>query len=144
MVFFPDGHPLAQALTERDYTDPTAVQTAVLEPGAKDRDLLVSAQTGSGKTVAYGLALASTLLGDAPVLEPAAEPLALIVAPTRELALQVHGELTWLVSAVAGGRVVSVRRRRWIRGPSNGCWRVGRTSWSALQAVCAIIWSGAA
>lgn len=106
MVFFPDGHPLAQALTERDYTDPTAVQTAVLEPGAKDRDLLVSAQTGSGKTVAYGLALASTLLGDAPVLEPAAEPLALIVAPTRELALQVHGELTWLYRH-AGGRVVS-------------------------------------
>ncbi len=106
MEFFPAGHPLTRALTERDYTDPTAVQTAVLEPGAKGRDLLVSAQTGSGKTVAYGLAIADTLLGDAFVLEPAAEPLALIVAPTRELALQVHRELSWLYQH-AGGRVVS-------------------------------------
>jgi len=106
MVFFPAGHPLTQALTERNYTDPTAVQTAVLESAAMDRDLLVSAQTGSGKTVAYGLAIANTLLGDALVLEPAAEPVALIVAPTRELALQVHRELTWLYQH-AGGRVVS-------------------------------------
>lgn len=107
MSFFPVGHPLAQALTERNYTDLTAVQAAVLEPGAKNRDLLVSAQTGSGKTVAYGLAIASTLLGDdSVVLEPAAEPLALIVAPTRELALQVHRELTWLYQH-AGGQVVS-------------------------------------
>ncbi len=106
MVFFPAGHPLAQALIERDYTDPTAVQTAVLEDSAKNRDLLVSAQTGSGKTVAYGLAIADTLLGDAMRLEPAGEPLALIVAPTRELALQVHRELSWLYQH-AGGRVVS-------------------------------------
>ncbi len=106
MDFFPAGHPLTQALTERDFTDPTAVQTAVLEPDATDRDLLVSAQTGSGKTVAYGLAMASTLLGDAVMLEPASDPLALIVAPTRELALQVHRELTWLYQH-AGGRVVS-------------------------------------
>jgi len=106
MVLFPTDHPLFQALTERDYTDPTAVQAAVLEPAAMNRDLLVSAQTGSGKTVAYGLAIASTLLGDGRMLEPAAEPLALIVAPTRELALQVHRELSWLYARV-GGQVVS-------------------------------------
>lgn len=106
MDLFPAGHPLSQALTERDYTDLTPVQSAVLEAAAVDRDLLVSAQTGSGKTVAYGLAMAKTLLGDAFTLEPAAEPLALIVAPTRELALQVHRELTWLY-AHAGGRVVA-------------------------------------
>ncbi|MBK1662941.1 DEAD/DEAH box helicase [Rhodospirillum rubrum] len=106
MDFFPAGHPLTQALIERNYTEPTAVQTAVLEPGAQGRDLLVSAQTGSGKTVAYGLAIASTLLGDEAVLEPATEPLALIVAPTRELALQVHRELAWLYGH-AGAKVVS-------------------------------------
>ncbi|OAN49304.1 DEAD/DEAH box helicase [Paramagnetospirillum marisnigri] len=106
MDLFPAGHPLQRALTERDYTEPTPVQAAVLEPGTKGRDLLVSAQTGSGKTVAYGMAMAETLLGDAPVLELAAEPLALIVAPTRELALQVHRELSWLYQH-AGGRVVS-------------------------------------
>ncbi len=104
-LFSPD-HPLMRALTERAYTDLTSVQSAVLDPRARDRDLLVSAQTGSGKTVAYGLAIAATLLGDAPELEPAGEPLALVVAPTRELALQVHSELSWLYRH-AGGQVVS-------------------------------------
>ena len=41
------------------------MQTAVLADDAAGRDLLVSAQTGSGKTVAYGLAIAKNLLGDA-------------------------------------------------------------------------------
>jgi ATP-dependent RNA helicase DeaD len=104
-LFSPD-HPLSRALTERGYSDLTSVQSAVLDPQAAARDLLVSAQTGSGKTVAYGLAMAATLLGEAPALEPAAEPLALVVAPTRELALQVHAELSWLYR-YAGGQVVS-------------------------------------
>jgi len=82
------------------------VQTAVLADTAVDRDLLVSAQTGSGKTVAYGLAIAKNLLGDAERFEPAAAPLALIVAPTRELALQVQRELAWLYQH-ANARVVS-------------------------------------
>lgn len=97
---------LAQALAERGYSDLTAVQTAVLDPRAGQRDLLVSAQTGSGKTVAYGLAMAGTLLDQSTMLEPAGDPLALVVAPTRELALQVHAELSWLY-AKAGGQVVS-------------------------------------
>ncbi|HEY2133195.1 MAG TPA: DEAD/DEAH box helicase [Acetobacteraceae bacterium] len=104
---FPTTHPaLARALAERGYAEPTPVQAAVLEAGAADRDMLVSAQTGSGKTVAYGLAFAGTLLGPAERLPPPAEPLALIVAPTRELAIQVHGELSWLYQH-AGARVVS-------------------------------------
>jgi ATP-dependent RNA helicase DeaD len=93
-------------LAERNYDQPTPVQTAVLADAAADRDLLVSAQTGSGKTVAYGLAIAKNLLGDADRFEQAAAPLALIVAPTRELALQVHRELAWLYQH-AEGRVVS-------------------------------------
>ena len=117
MPFPVTSAPLARALLERDYLEPTPVQLAVLEAAATDRDLLVSAQTGSGKTVAYGLALASTLLGDAETLGQAAEPLALIVAPTRELAQQVHRELSWLY-AKAGARVVAcvggmdIRRER--------------------------------
>jgi ATP-dependent RNA helicase DeaD len=87
---------LARALTERNYEDPTPVQLAVLEPKAEGRDLVVSAQTGSGKTVAYGLAIAKTLLGDADHFNVEASPVALIVAPTRELALQVERELKWL------------------------------------------------
>ncbi len=97
---------LARALTERGYTELTPVQEAVLAPGAEDRDLLVSAQTGSGKTVAYGLAFASTLLGDEEKFGRAGTPKALIVAPTRELAMQVHRELTWLY-AQTGARILS-------------------------------------
>ncbi|OJU09617.1 MAG: hypothetical protein BGN86_13025 [Caulobacterales bacterium 68-7] len=81
------------------------MQSAVLEadPAA---DLLVSAQTGSGKTVAYGLGFAATLLGDSETFERAAAPLALVVAPTRELALQVFAELKWLY-AETGARLAS-------------------------------------
>lgn len=82
------------------------MQLAVLEPNAAGRDLLVSAQTGSGKTVAFGLAVAPTLLGGAERLPQAAEPLALIVAPTRELAMQVQRELDWLY-ADTGARIVT-------------------------------------
>ncbi|MFG1330119.1 DEAD/DEAH box helicase [Xanthobacter autotrophicus] len=97
---------LARALAERDYNDPTPVQLAVLAPEASGRDLLVSAQTGSGKTVAYGLAMADTLLGTEERFGPATAPQALVVAPTRELALQVQREFEWLYAAT-GARIVS-------------------------------------
>jgi len=105
LLTFPQNHPLAQALAARDYNSPTSVQAAVLE-AETDRDLLVSAQTGSGKTVAYGLAIAHDLLAGGSLPHPAGEPLALIVAPTRELALQVQRELMWLYEPV-GGQVVA-------------------------------------
>ena len=98
--------PLARALAERNYDSPTPVQLAVLTDETSSRDLLVSAQTGSGKTLAYGLAMAKGLLGEAERFDQAGAPLALIVAPTRELALQVQRELAWLYGH-AGGRVVS-------------------------------------
>jgi len=104
---FPTTHPaLSRALAERDYTTPTPVQRAVIEPEAEGRDLLVSAQTGSGKTIAFGLAIAETLLEGAAAFGPAGDPLALIIAPTRELALQVQRELSWLYH-YAGARIVS-------------------------------------
>jgi ATP-dependent RNA helicase DeaD len=98
--------PFARALAERGYTDLTAVQSAVIDPETQGRDLLVSAQTGSGKTVAYGLAIADTLLAGADQFDLADAPLALIIAPTRELALQVHDELAWLYRP-AGAVVVA-------------------------------------
>ncbi len=97
---------LDRALTERGYTELTPVQEAVLVPGAEARDLLVSAQTGSGKTVAYGLAFAPTLLGAEESFDRAGSPRALVIAPTRELAMQVHRELTWLY-AQTGARILS-------------------------------------
>jgi ATP-dependent RNA helicase DeaD len=106
VTFLPSSPPLARALAERNYDQPTPVQTAVLADAADGRDLLVSAQTGSGKTVAYGLAIAKNLLDGAERFERAGAPLALIVAPTRELALQVQRELAWLYQ-YADARVVS-------------------------------------
>ena len=104
---FPTTHPaLARALSARGYDAPTAVQMAVLADSAAGRDQLVSAQTGSGKTVAFGLALGATLLGEAERMAETTAPLALIVAPTRELAMQVCRELTWLYDAT-GARVIT-------------------------------------
>jgi ATP-dependent RNA helicase DeaD len=103
---FPNTHPaLAAALAAQGYEEPTPVQAAILETPA-GADLLVSAQTGSGKTVAFGLAMAAELLGDAPAFGEAGAPLALVIAPTRELALQVSRELGWLY-AEARTRVVT-------------------------------------
>lgn len=107
IMTFPSTHPaLARALAARDYSVATAVQIAVLDDHAAGRDLLVSAQTGSGKTVAFGLAMATTLLGEDERFARAGEPMALIIAPTRELAMQVQRELSWLY-AETGARVIA-------------------------------------
>ncbi|MCC6006331.1 MAG: DEAD/DEAH box helicase [Rhodobacteraceae bacterium] len=98
--------PLAAALRERGYDTLTAVQLAVLNPDARGRDLLVSAQTGSGKTVAFGIAAAPDLLGEDGLLPAATLPMALAIAPTRELALQVAAELAWLYAAT-GARIAT-------------------------------------
>lgn len=97
---------LQEALAARDYDAPTPVQSAVLEPDALGRDLVVSAQTGSGKTVAFGLAIAGELLDESGALRIAPSPLALVIAPTRELALQVSRELAWLYGK-AGARIAT-------------------------------------
>lgn len=89
---------LSEALEARGYTALTPVQAHVIEDNAIGRDLVVSAQTGSGKTVAFGLAMAGELLGEAGEdgvqrLPAPHKPLVLCIAPTRELALQVSREL---------------------------------------------------
>jgi len=96
---------IERALFAQSYLEPTPVQAAVLEAAADERDLLVSAQTGSGKTVAFGLAMAAQVLGDAERFGAAGVPLALVIAPTRELAIQVSRELGWLY-AEAGARII--------------------------------------
>jgi ATP-dependent RNA helicase DeaD len=122
---FPNLPPiLTEALTARGYEDPTPVQDAVLQPQAHRRDLVVSAQTGSGKTVAFGLAMAPELLGDEGTISDANGPHALVIAPTRELALQVSRELIWLygkagirVATCVGGMDPSKERRALRDGP---------------------------
>ncbi len=124
MTDFTQVHPaLADAIAARGYKSLTQVQTAVTEAGLEDHDLLVSAQTGSGKTVAFGLALAPTLLGKDLVLPPADNPLTVAIAPTRELALQVKKELEWLyrqagakLATCVGGMDMRDERRALSRG----------------------------
>lgn len=114
---------LREALQKREYTELTPVQEAVLAPELTDADLLVSAQTGSGKTVAFGLSLAPTLLAGAERFPRADAPLALVVAPTRELALQVKRELEWLyqetgaaIASCVGGMDMRTERTNLNRG----------------------------
>lgn len=97
---------LAEALATRGYETLTPVQSAVVEPEAHGRDLVVSAQTGSGKTVAFGLAFADQVLDEDGRVRRASGPLALVIAPTRELALQVARELDWLYKS-AGARIAT-------------------------------------
>ncbi|SDJ36166.1 DEAD/DEAH box helicase [Aliiruegeria lutimaris] len=114
---------LADALQERGYTNLTPVQEAVTQPELEGADLLVSAQTGSGKTLGFGLAIAPTLLRSDEVFGSAGAPLALVIAPTRELALQVKRELAWLyakagalVASCVGGMDMRDERRTLARG----------------------------
>ncbi len=115
--------PLAEALAAKGYDRLTPVQEAVTRDGLEGVDLLVSAQTGSGKTVGFGLAIAPGLLAGEGRLGPAESPLALIIAPTRELALQVKRELGWLfgpagasLASCVGGMDMRDERRALERG----------------------------
>ena len=95
----------------------------MLEEGNRDADLLVSAQTGSGKTVAFGIALAPLLLEDGARMDPDARPQALVIAPTRELAMQVRRELEWLygdTGATFGSCIGGMDYRREIRALERG------------------------
>jgi ATP-dependent RNA helicase DeaD len=106
MNFPPLPTTLEAALAERGYASATPVQAEVMQAEAEGRDLVVSAQTGSGKTIAFGLAIAQQLLGENGMVPASAAPLALVIAPTRELALQVSRELAWLY-AKAGARIAT-------------------------------------
>jgi ATP-dependent RNA helicase DeaD len=102
------------------------VQEAVLDPALAGRDLRISSQTGSGKTIAIGFTVRDVVSGDASSSDKgAARPHALVVAPTRELAKQVEVELSWLyapmrvkVASVTGGGNYRDERRALGSGPA--------------------------
>jgi ATP-dependent RNA helicase DeaD len=96
------GPALTAALETKGYDTLTAVQQAVLDPALAGRDLRITSQTGSGKTLAIGFVLRPLLEG----LSSQHLPRALIVCPTRELALQSQAELQWLFAGL-GVRVVA-------------------------------------
>lgn len=81
---------LLKALSTLSFVEPTAVQAAAIPPALDGRDLRVTAKTGSGKTAAFVLPLLQRLLGET---RPQAAARALIMLPTRELALQTLKEV---------------------------------------------------
>jgi ATP-dependent RNA helicase DeaD len=104
------GPALASALATKGYDTLTPVQEAVLDEALEGRDLRITSQTGSGKTIAIGFAVRDLLDDLTAQYGGVARPRVLILAPTRELAKQVADELTWLyaplrvrVAAVTGG-----------------------------------------
>ena len=115
---------LGSALRDAGFERFTAIQHAVLQPELAGRDLRISSQTGSGKTVALGLLLAPTVaeacttkLARKGSASRVAAPVTLLIAPTRELAGQLGRELGWLyaplrarVLVVTGGTSVMQER----------------------------------
>ena len=87
-----------QTVTELGFTEPSDIQKAAIPDVLARKDLLGIAQTGTGKTAAFGLPLLQNLIKDATVdtsimRATPRHPRALILAPTRELAIQIHEEL---------------------------------------------------
>ncbi len=104
------GPALASALAAKGYDTLTPVQEAVLDDALEGRDLRITSQTGSGKTIAIGFAVRDLLDDLTTQYGGAARPRVLVLTPTRELAKQVADELGWLyaplrvrVAAVTGG-----------------------------------------
>jgi ATP-dependent RNA helicase DeaD len=98
------SEPIRRAIAERGYTNPTPVQAKAFKPAMEGRDLIVRSKTGTGKTAAFGLPLLEKISPEDRRVR------ALILCPTRELALQVCDELKQLgkfkgikVAAIYGG-----------------------------------------
>lgn len=83
---------LLKAVQEAGYENPTAIQTATIDAVLQGRDLMASAQTGTGKTAAFTLPLLQKLSGRA-VDGSKKAPRALVITPTRELAAQIEASI---------------------------------------------------
>ena len=99
--------PILQGINENQYKVPTPVQERAIPPVLKGRDVMVAAQTGTGKTAGFTLPLLQNLLSGQ---RRTKSPRALIVTPTRELAAQVHASvdtygkhLTFKTCVIFGG-----------------------------------------
>ena len=92
---------LLEALSALGYEEPTPIQRAAIPPLLEGHDLVGQAATGTGKTAAFALPVLQRLG------EQRAEPMALILVPTRELAVQVS-EATHRYGATLGARVLPI------------------------------------
>ncbi|MDB4936191.1 MAG: DEAD-box ATP-dependent helicase CshA [Labilithrix sp.] len=93
---------IRQAIDALGYVNPTPVQVAVFEPATRGKSLVVQARTGTGKTAAFGLPIIDVL-----VRKNQPNVQALILTPTRELALQVSRELEQ-IGKVRGTKIVAI------------------------------------
>jgi ATP-dependent RNA helicase DeaD len=91
-----------RAVDAMGYRVPTPVQRAVFEPAVEGRDLVVQARTGTGKTAAFALPIVDRI-----VRVSAKTVQALVLCPTRELALQVSREVEQ-IAQFRGARVVAI------------------------------------
>ncbi|MFT5282599.1 MAG: superfamily II DNA/RNA helicase [Glaciecola sp.] len=103
------AEPIQKALTACGYSDMTGVQEKTIPAARRGQDLLVHAQTGTGKTAAFALPILQQML-DTPKVTISCSPRALILTPTRELAEQLaaaftlYGQFTTIsVTALYGG-----------------------------------------
>jgi ATP-dependent RNA helicase RhlE len=80
--------PLERALKEQNYEVPTPIQAQTIPHALEGKDILGCAQTGTGKTAAFALPMLDFLGGDKQPAHPG-RPHALVLAPTRELAIQI-------------------------------------------------------
>lgn len=85
--------PLLKALSKEGYTHPTPIQAKAIPPVLQQRDLLGCAQTGTGKTAAFSLPLLQLMYQHTPVQGDRGKVRALILTPTRELAIQIGESL---------------------------------------------------
>src|SRR5260370_31609928 len=84
---------LKRGIAELGFTRATPIQAQTLPIALAGRDVAGQAQTGTGKTAAFLIALFNRLLTTpAAANRPVNSPLALVIAPTRELALQIHSD----------------------------------------------------
>nr|NLI48981.1 DEAD/DEAH box helicase [Propionibacterium sp.] len=90
---------LAEALAARGIVEPFPIQAASLPDSLAGRDVLGRGRTGSGKTVAFALPLLERVLAVPGRREPG-RPRALVLVPTRELAVQVHETVEFLAQAL--------------------------------------------
>jgi superfamily II DNA/RNA helicase len=97
-------HPaLVNALDAQGITNPFPIQEATIPDAIAGHDILGRGQTGSGKTLAFGLALHNNIYGKKTAPR---KPIALVLAPTRELAQQINEVLAPLARAVGHETVV--------------------------------------
>lgn len=113
---------LVKRLAENGITEPTPIQSRAIPYALDGKDVMGLAQTGTGKTNAFGLPLLAQLMAD-PKRPMEKHVHGLILAPTRELAKQIADTLTALVKGtpmkvnlVVGGQSISAQAGRLIRG----------------------------